>query len=411
MLFKIRPATPTWKAEPGRRAASAACGLTLLLAFGSHAAAQATRPGVPGLPQPPRVAPIEVASLPRPAILVHEDDFSSLADPALRTSPVDRLRHIPLGNEGSPAHLRLGVNSRLRYEFFENRSFGSVPGGQSVNGTRANPYASVSWGTRARLFAALKHGDALEDAAEAPPSDVEPIDLHMAFAEVGVGDLVGLQTADVLVRVGRQELHYGSGRFFSIRDGPNVRLDYDGVLARVRLPDESVTDALAFFNVDQNGGGFDNDTDPEGGFWGGYHSRFAGAWTPRRRFAGAWTPRRPPPSSRPTPPAPRRPSLREIPRRGSAKVSGPRKCQVHSTAEAGTRSAATSAPPGLPSRPSRSLPPPTSSPRGTGPTGQGSPMRGSLPFSTPRCGSTFKRTGAFGSGVQFRARWTVSSAW
>ncbi|MEL7238369.1 MAG: alginate export family protein, partial [Planctomycetota bacterium] len=55
--------------------------------------------------------------------------------------------------------------------------------------------------------------------------------------------------------------------------GPNVRLDFDGVLLRHRAPDASVTDALAFFNVNQRRGGFDNDTDEETGFWGLYHSR------------------------------------------------------------------------------------------------------------------------------------------
>ena len=38
-------------------------------------------------------------------------------------------------------------------------------------------------------------------------------------------------------RVGRQELEYGSGRLIDVREGPNVRLSFDGfkVLSKHRL--------------------------------------------------------------------------------------------------------------------------------------------------------------------------------
>jgi hypothetical protein len=138
------------------------------------------------------------------------------------------------------------------------------------------PLSLLHRGRSFRAFFALKHGDLLNDDANENPANDDSNDLHQTFREAAVGNVISQYPNDLLIRVGRQELHYGSGRFICIRQGPNVRDDFDGVLLRYRANDQSVTDLLGFFEVDDHSGGFDNDTNFKAGFWGAYHSRPAG---------------------------------------------------------------------------------------------------------------------------------------
>ena len=234
------------------------------------AAAQELRPRTPGTAQGVPAVQIGPDNRPRQAILPQDDDFAYLADRDLRRDGFDRLRHVEVGDD---AFLSFGANLRYKFRQYDDFNWGQPPGSTPFHGTRANVSAGLTLGERFRLFAALKHGDLVNGDAPASPAEVDSVDLHMAFGEVAFGDAFGLAVNDVLVRVGRQELHYGAGRFISIRQGPNVRDDYDGVLLRARLPDDSVTDALAFFEVEDAQGGFDNGTDADQGFWGVYHSR------------------------------------------------------------------------------------------------------------------------------------------
>src|ERR1700689_1891605 len=86
-------------------------------------------------------------------------------------------------------------------------------------------------GKNFRVFVQLKSG--LEDfrAGGARPIDEKRLDFGGAFFEVGntnKKNWAGL-------RVGRQELNYGSGRLVSVREGPNVRQSFDGVKIRSKV--------------------------------------------------------------------------------------------------------------------------------------------------------------------------------
>ena len=54
------------------------------------------------------------------------------------------------------------------------------------------------------------------------PIDEKKLDFEAAYLEVGRSDKKNW----VVLRVGRQELKYGSGRLVSIREGPNVRQSF-----------------------------------------------------------------------------------------------------------------------------------------------------------------------------------------
>ena len=107
------------------------------------------------------------------------------------------------------------------------------------------------------------------------PADDDGPDVHQAFAEVAFGDAFGLPTKNVFVRAGRQELHYGAGRLISIRNGPNVRFDFDGLLGRAKVGG-TITDVFAVRPTENDRGEFDNGTDETQAVWGLYTSTALG---------------------------------------------------------------------------------------------------------------------------------------
>ncbi len=75
-----------------------------------------------------------------------------------------------------------------------------------------------------------------------------------------------------MLRVGRQELNYGSGRLVSVREGPNVRQSFDGVKIRSKAGAWNVDAFAARPDLDKIGF-FDNVPDHKTAFWGLYATR------------------------------------------------------------------------------------------------------------------------------------------
>jgi hypothetical protein len=71
------------------------------------------------------------------------------------------------------------------------------------------------------------------------------------------------------LRVGRQELTYGSSRLISVRESPNVRQSFDGVKAILEMGKTRV-DAFAVKPVQTKPGVFDDGPEPDEKFWGIY---------------------------------------------------------------------------------------------------------------------------------------------
>ena len=152
---------------------------------------------------------------------------------------------------------------------FDNELNGVFPGNDGTLNTRANVHASVTIGDRLRVYGALKHGDVYGREMPALPVNRNRLDLHQAFVELGFGDVFGLEPRAAIVRVGRQEMHYGNGALISARLGPNVRSDYDGVLVRVRTGGV-VSDAFVYRGVVDRFGVFDDGPDRTNTLWGSY---------------------------------------------------------------------------------------------------------------------------------------------
>lgn len=123
-----------------------------------------------------------------------------------------------------------GGEARESYERFGNQDFGlSVP---SPNGYLLQRYllhADIHVGSRLRLWTELN--SSFENGRVGGPQpviDEDKLDLHQGFVEFEI-----IQRPGVAVRVlgGRQEIEVGSGRMYSLREGPNVPLSFDGVRA------------------------------------------------------------------------------------------------------------------------------------------------------------------------------------
>ena len=83
------------------------------------------------------------------------------------------------------------------------------------------------------------------------------------------------------LQLGRQEAGYGSSRLLSVRDGPNIRLAFDGARAgwKGRL---GTLDLMALRPVENRPGAFDDRGEPGAHLWGAY------ATTARGRWPGQW---------------------------------------------------------------------------------------------------------------------------
>ena len=184
-----------------------------------------------------RAQPPFATSSQRPRILPlrAEEDWSALVDPNLRTSPFDALKRIRLGDDAFT--LTLGADARLVYELFINEAFGAVP--QDDSGSwllRTMIHGDVWIGPHFRVFAQLKSG--LETGRDTGPGpfDEDWLDLHQGFVQFAIGDPRQRTQDTVVLRVGRQELLYGGGRLFDVRDGPTIRRSFDAVRAQLNTP-------------------------------------------------------------------------------------------------------------------------------------------------------------------------------
>lgn len=252
--------------------ASTALALTTLpssMAFAQDAAGSQPylRPYAPGTP-PRGLGATDTR--PGYALVPADTDWSWLDDYDGPTDFYDRFKRIPLDPSGT-VRLSLSALSYVEYEGYDDAAFGLVPGYDDYMNTRLNVYGDLEFGERVRLFGALKHGDRTGADVTPSPTERDSIDFHQGFVQLGLGDAFGLPVGDVFVRAGRQELDYGGGRMITVREGPNVRNDFDGVIVRARIG-RSVTDVFAAYEVSDERDAFDNETLDDRGVWGVYSS-------------------------------------------------------------------------------------------------------------------------------------------
>jgi hypothetical protein len=201
--------------------------------------------------------------------LRYDEDYSYLKDPAKRTDFWDPIKYIPLSASGD-TYLSLGGEARLKYELYKNYRWD--PNAPDKDGYLLQRYllsADLHLGGSIRVFGQLQ--SSLEDgrAGGARGTDENSIDIHQLFADfkLPLGDTGG--DNDVTLRLGRQEMLYGSQRLISVRDSPNIRRSFDAVRLLTKFGDWHI-DAFYSRPVEDDPGAFDDWGDNGTTFWGVY---------------------------------------------------------------------------------------------------------------------------------------------
>lgn len=225
----------------------------------------------------PAAATAPSAAPPPFKLFRYEEDYSYLADAAQRTQPLDELKHIPLGDTDR-AFLSLGGEARSRYEYSSAPAFGlRGPGHDDYLLQRFLLHADLHVGDRdelhGRAFVQLLSGLVAGDEFPKTGTQDNALDLQQAFVDIAWGDTrapaVAQGQTSALVRIGRQEMGFGSYRLVTSRDPTNSRLSFSGV--RGTLNANAMTfDAFLVRPTDPKIGLFNDGEDDNTTFWGLY---------------------------------------------------------------------------------------------------------------------------------------------
>lgn len=153
-----------------------------------------------------------------------DEDWSALRDPACPTDPVDVLKFIPLGEW---AYMSIGGEARLRYERYTNPGFGTDPSTDS--GYLLQRYllhTDVHFTPSARFFVQFQSGVENGRNGGPRPTDEDIAEFHQGFFDIPIAHIAD---SSLIVRVGRQELEFGSGRMMGAAEGLNIRRSFDGL--------------------------------------------------------------------------------------------------------------------------------------------------------------------------------------
>jgi len=160
---------------------------------------------------------------PRPILqpLRYEEDWSLLSDRDCKEEPIDKIKYVPLGRENW--YLSVGGEIRYRYENYEAPGFGVGP--ETPSGYILQRYLlHTDWhfGHHFRVFAQFQSG--LENGRNGGPrpTDEDVADLHQGFLDINDS------SQNWRLRVGRQEIEFGTGHLIGASEGLNIRRAFDG---------------------------------------------------------------------------------------------------------------------------------------------------------------------------------------
>jgi hypothetical protein len=201
-------------------------------------------------------------------LLREDEDWSFLRNRRLREDFWDPIKYIPLRKSADGWYMTMGGEAREVWEQIGNDNWGQQP---YMNGYLNERYMlsfDAHYGKHVRSFIELKSGLNSYRIGGPRPIDEKKLDFQAGFLELRTSQGAN----SVALRVGRQELEYGSGRLIDVREGPNVRLSFDGFMVKSKIHCWQI-DGFAFRPDQDNPGFFDNAPDHSVGFWGVYATR------------------------------------------------------------------------------------------------------------------------------------------
>ncbi len=159
-------------------------------------------------------------------ILRYRDDFEGIKNDSVRSKGFDRLKHIPLS---SKTDISFGGELREQFQNYQNKNFGD---GQDLTGSsktsqfwhRLMVHTNLVHAKDLRIFAQVGSTFRFFNSRPLTPQiDENRLNLHQLFLDWHI-------RSKWMLRLGRQELKYGSHRIITFREGPNNRLSFDGLI-------------------------------------------------------------------------------------------------------------------------------------------------------------------------------------
>ena len=185
-------------------------------------------------------------------LLRFNEDYSALKD-STRTF-YNRLKYLPLSESGR-AYVSFGGELRAELDRAQHEDWGAGNAGRNIFLLqRYQLHADLHLSGRIRIFGQLRSG--LENGRKNGPRPIDEDQLNVQNLFI---DLIPYKGMDdrMTVRLGRQELQYGSGRLLDVREGPNLRLYFDGAKVAYTSPKWNV-DAFLMAAGRVKTGVFDN---------------------------------------------------------------------------------------------------------------------------------------------------------
>jgi hypothetical protein len=192
--------------------------------------------------------------------LRYNEDYSYLRNDTSK-SGYAALKFRPLA-KGGKTFISQGGDIRYQYLGIANENWQDLPWDSYIL-SRMLLHTDVHHGESLRLFIELQGSMIGDKAGEKSPVEENPLDLHQAFFDVK------LNKKSLLLRVGRQEISYGSQRLISLREGPNSRQAFD-VARGIATVKEIKAEGFYGRYVTARNGVFDDLSDKDVNVWGIY---------------------------------------------------------------------------------------------------------------------------------------------
>lgn len=207
----------------------------------------------------------------------YDEEYSYLSDPSKRVDWSDDFKNISLNDSGDVT-LSVGGEARTRYEYYSAPSFGLRGSSHDDFALQrfllhGDLHAGDRTGLHGRAFVQLLSGLVWGEEYLKAANQDNALDVQQAFGEIVWGDnraaAVAKGETSMSLRVGRQEMGFGSYRLVTLREPTNARLTFDGVRATLNAS-KMTFDAFVVRPGEPKTGIFNDGEDDNTTFWGLY---------------------------------------------------------------------------------------------------------------------------------------------
>lgn len=187
------------------------------------------------------------------SLLRYNDDFRYLKKDTVVKKGAENLKYLKLSDNST---VSFGGELREQFQYYDNLNFGDVPPAFSKSSTgqlwhRVMLHANLEIGDNTRIFTQLGSTFRFFNPNPLTPEiDENRLSLHQAFLDYRFNNRW-------MLRLGRQEIFYGSHRLFTFREGPNTRLAFDAAVVKY-TSDKKKLDAFVLTPVHSREGVFDD---------------------------------------------------------------------------------------------------------------------------------------------------------